>query len=135
MNLKRNLFKQSKPRLWLGAIRDMIQRGQSYYGMFNVFVGLATLYTVREALIRSYVPWINFFILLGIIAIMQIIIIIIDYKFIYPSQIAFHQHEAYKHRSLLRRDLETANKRQAETYTRIKAIEKVIKKIAKELKK
>lgn len=106
MKLKRFLLKQSKPRIWLGGARDMMQRGQSYYGMISIVINLATLYTVREAMIKHYFPWINFFIVVMFVLVAAIIVMIIDHKVVYPSQIAFHQYEAWKHRSPIRQAME-----------------------------
>lgn len=101
----KSVLKQSKPRLWLGALRDMIQRTQSYYAIINVCLLLVTTYTVRELTIKKYIPGFNFLWLLAALAVFVVVVSLIDYKFIYPSQIAFHQHEAWKHRSPVRKDM------------------------------
>jgi len=84
----------------------MIQRGQSYYGIAGVAINLATLYTVREAMLKGYMPWINFSIILIFVGLLAVAVIIIDYKIIYPSQIAYHQFEAWKHKSPVRKKME-----------------------------
>jgi len=106
VKLPGKLLQQSRPRLWLGASRDMMQRAQSYYGLMNALMMLITVYTVREVTIHKYLPWMNFVVFLSIIITVLLLILILDYKLVYPSQIAFHQHEAYKHRNLIRRDLD-----------------------------
>ncbi len=103
---QRTVLKQSAPRLWLGALRDMIQRTQSYYSIINISLLLIATYTLREATIKKYFPDFNFFWLLAILAVFVIVVALLDYKFVYPSQIAFHQHEAWKHRSMVRKDTE-----------------------------
>lgn len=123
------LLKQSKPRLWLGGIRDMMQRLQSYQGLLNGLLLLATVYTVREKTIIKHLPWMTFAIFVGVIAVGMIIIGIVDYKLVHPSQIAYQQHEAYKHRSLLRKDLETANERQQKIVKRQEDMDKKLDKI------
>jgi len=110
MKIKNILLKQSRPILWVGAGRDMMMRSQSYYAQTNAAMILLTMYTVREASFKSYLPWINFPIFFGIIIVIMIFVMLADYKFVYPSQIAFHQHEAYKHRSLIKRDLDKDRK-------------------------
>ncbi len=111
MGIGRALLKQSKPKLWLGGLRDMIQRTQAYYAMINAGLLLITTYTVREATIHEYAPWMTWPVILGIIALMMLTILIVDYKWVYPSQIAFHQHEAFKHRSMIRQQLDGIEKK------------------------
>lgn len=102
---QRTVLKQSRPRLWLGALRDMIQRTQSYYAIINVCLLLITTYTLREVTIKKYFPDFNFLWLIAFLAVFVVVVSLVDYKFIYPSQIAFHQHEAWKHRSPVRKDM------------------------------
>ena len=111
MKLKQLLLKQSKPRIWLGGVRDMIQRSQTYYSIFNVILLLITTYTVREVTIKTYLPWFNFWHLIAVIFVIIILIILLDHKLIYPSQIAFHQHEAWKHESPVRKEFKKINER------------------------
>lgn len=109
-DVKKNLLKQGKPKIALGALRDMIQRTQAYYGILNVMLLLITTYTVREATIKKLFPWFNFYWLLGVGVAFIIIVVITDYKFVYPSQIAWHQHEAWKHGSPVRKDFDMVKK-------------------------
>lgn len=101
-----SMLKQGRPRLWLGAARDMIQRTQAYYAIINASLLLITTYTIRETTIKTHLPWFDFRWLLLFLVTFIVTVVLIDYKFIYPSQIAFHQHEAWKHRSPVRKDLE-----------------------------
>lgn len=82
----------------------MITRTQSYYSLLNVVLLLVTTYTVREATIRNYIPGFNFWWLVGIGAFLIIAVAVIDYKLIYPSETAYNQHEAWKHRSPVRKE-------------------------------
>jgi len=100
------LFNQHKPRLMLGLARDMLTRAQSYYGLMNASMMMITVYTVREGTIKAHLPWMNFIWFFMFIVFMLIVVMIFDYKMVYPSQIAFHQHEAWKHRSPVRKDFE-----------------------------
>lgn len=102
--MSNQFFKQSKPKLKIGLVRGMIQRAQVYYALLNIFLLLITTYTVREATIRNLIPGFQFWWLLVAVPIIGAIVLIIDYKYIYPSEIAWHQHEAWKHRSPARRD-------------------------------
>ena len=60
-------------------------------------------------------------------ALMAAVIVYIDYKIVYPSQIAFHQDEAWKHNSPVRREIEDLN-------TRMKRIEELLEGIKDEWK-
>jgi len=103
---KKVLFGQTKPVLMVGMARDMLTRAQSYYALMNGSMMLITVYTVRETTIKTHLPWMNFGIFFGIVIGLLSLVMIMDYKLVYPSQIAFHQHEAWKHRSPVRKDFE-----------------------------
>lgn len=77
----------------------MLQRAQSYYGMLNILLLLVTAYTVREETIHKWLPWMTFPIFLGTVLLVMIAVMVLDHKLIYPSLIAFHQDEAWKHMS------------------------------------
>lgn len=83
----------------------MITRTQSYYSLMNVVLLLVTTYTVREATIQKWFPWLNFWWLLGIGAAAIIAVAAIDYKLVHPSEIAYNQSQAWKHRSPVRKEL------------------------------
>lgn len=119
-------LKQGKPRLWLGGLRDMLQRTQSYYGSFNILLLLVTTYTVRETTIHKYAPWATFGVILGIAVILIIVINIIDHKWIYNSQVAYHQHIAWKNLSPVRRQVELLVENQNKMFDAIKRIEEKI---------
>ena len=110
MSVRTLMLKQGKPRLWLGALRHTIQRTQAYYSLFNIVFLLITTYTVREATIRHYIPEFNFWWLLVIGMAFIITVAILDYKFIHPSEIAFTQSQAWKHKSPIREKLEELEK-------------------------
>lgn len=113
------ILKQYKPILWLGGIRDIMTRTQSYYGLLNMPMMLIILYTVRMQSFIKYIPWLTLPVFIGILALLLVIIAILDYKIIYPSQIAYHQHEAYKHRSLIRQQLDDEREENKKRFERL----------------
>ena len=107
------LLKPSKPRLWLGEARDMVQRTQTYYALFNAALLMITAYTVRETTIKMYAPWLTlplFFVML--IAVLGVVMYL-DRKLVYPSQIMFHQHLAWRNESPVREQLDRMDERLA----------------------
>jgi hypothetical protein len=108
----------------------MLQRTQSYYAIVNISLLLVTTYTVREATIKAHLPWFNFWILLVALGVMVGVVALIDYKWVFPSQMAHHQHMAYKHRNLIRRDLE---KDREEVKSRNVALDARLRRIEKAL--
>jgi len=126
---KKVLFGQTKPVLMVGMARDMLTRAQSYYALMNGSMMLITVYTVRETTIKTHLPWMNFGIFFGIVIGLLSLVMIMDYKLVYPSQIAFHQHEAWKHRSPVRKDFEAQRERLKEQAEDIKEIKKMLKEL------
>jgi len=130
MNIRGKLLRQYKPKLWIGGLRDMLSRAQTYYALINMPLILITAYTVREATVNKYVPWLTLPVFFGFLILFVLAIIIIDYKIVYPSVIAFHQHEAWKHRSPVRLQLE---KERRENKKRMLEIEETLKRIEERL--
>lgn len=108
--MRKAALTQSKPRIWLGGLRDIMQRTQAYYALINASLLLITTYTVREATIKAHIPWFNFGWLAAALVVFVVVVALVDYKIIFPSQVAYHQHEAWKHRSPVRKDMEAMQK-------------------------
>jgi len=130
MSIRSKLLRQRKPKLWIGGLRDMLSRAQTYYALINMPLILITAYTVREATVNKYMPWLTLPVFFSFVILFVLTIIIIDYKIVYPSVIAFHQHEAWKHRSPVRLQLE---KERRENKKRMLEIEKTLKRIEERL--
>ncbi len=105
MDFKAELLRQSPPRTWLGALRIRIQRVQTYYAFVNLVLLLVTTYTIREASIKQYIPRFNFWWLLILGAVLIVGAALIDYKLVHPSEIAYNQSQAWKHKNPVRREL------------------------------
>jgi len=121
MNIRRLILRQGKPKLWLGEARDMLTRVQSYYVYVNISLLLITTYTVREATIKAFIPWFNFIHLLAFLIVGISVVAVIDRKWVYPSQIAFHQHQAWKHKSPIRQAIEEDRQNNLQRMERMEA--------------
>lgn len=111
MRLVKRVLKRRQPVLWIGALRDIITRVQGYYSMFNMPMLVLTLYTVRMESIRHYVSWLTLPVLIWILLVGIIILILMDWKLVHPSQVAHHQHLAWQANSPARLRFENQGKR------------------------
>jgi len=96
-NFKSQMLYQGRPNLWLGALKNLVVRTQSYYAIVNFVLLLITTLTVSSTSINKYLPWLNLFWLLVLLTVFVVVISIVDYKIIYPSEIAWNQQQAWKH--------------------------------------
>jgi len=90
-----------------------------YLSMMNMtFVGLMFWYTTAGPNIRPYLPWVSFWIFAALIATVVVTVMILDYKFVYPSRQGFLNLQATRHPNpamdelrIIRKKLERLEKR------------------------
>lgn len=118
-NTLNRLLKPSRPRLWLGELRDMVQRTQTYYALFNAALLLVTAYTVREVTIKTYAPWLSLPLFFALLVALMLGVMYLDRKLVYPSQVMFHQHLAWKSESPVKKQLDRIERKNDMRLTRI----------------
>jgi hypothetical protein len=96
---------------YIGAVKNLLASIMFYVGMLN-FVMIAAMFY------RTF--WLELWIFIAIIAVIIIIAMIIEYKFVIPSTYSFGNTQGYIHNSPLVADLQKALKK-------LEELEKLIK--------
>ena len=93
------LFKQNKLRAsWLGALQ--VQASNiGYYTVWYSNIMLATTfwYTAGYEIAQEYIPWLSFWKFVLITGSSLAMLLLLDYKFLYPLRQAFQNAQACKH--------------------------------------
>jgi len=90
-------MKQTKMPSWFGAIQVQLTNSFFYISLINTVMLSVTLWAATGPSIQRVCPWASYwlFILIGIIIV--ITIMLLDYKFMYPTRQAFLNEQACKH--------------------------------------
>jgi len=100
---------------WLGALKDLFGRTAFYISIGNfVLIAVTAYHTTLRDPILGWLPWFTFPLFMGVVVMLVLLAMILEYKFVVPSSITFINRQVYEHRSLLRRDLEQITERLTE---------------------
>ena len=105
--LKAKILKQHNIGGSIGGLKDLTMRTMFYVSALNFIMLVITSYSVSlRDFMGKYVEWFSFPIFFGILILILIISMIIEYKFILPSQWQFANKQQYEHKNPIRLDLE-----------------------------
>jgi len=109
--LKGKITKQYNTGSWIGGAKDLLGRSLFYVGVINFALLAVTAYhtTLRDVL-SVWIPWLTFPIFMGALIAIVLASMVIEYKLILPSTIAYLNSQSYKHQSLLRMQLDRIEK-------------------------
>lgn len=110
---------------WVGGFKDILTMVIFYMSIINFCLVAITAYNtgLREWLL-VYFPWMKLYIFFGVILLIALIAMVLEYKFVYPSFYAFRSQQEYKHQSPLRDDLAKCLKKLDEISERLERLEK-----------
>lgn len=97
------LLKQHNLGVTVGAVRDSGQRVQ-FYIMSLIFAQTSLLAYSNSSVqntLNQYMPWFNFFWLIGFMVLFIMGVMLFDYKFILPSTWSFVNRQMYRHKNPL----------------------------------
>jgi len=107
-------MKQAKVITKLGGFQVQLSTSMSYYVLYInlMFVGMMFWHTTAAPNLRPYAPWVDFWMFASFMLILVAALMILDYKFIYPSRQGFLNKQAYKHDNPAVADLQNILKNQ-----------------------
>lgn len=82
---------------WVGAIMVQLQNGLFYYGIITAVLSSLTLWALAGPSVQIVLPWVTYWHFLGLGVIGLLIILVLDYIFIYPVRQRFINEQACKH--------------------------------------
>lgn len=98
-NLNNQRFlKQYQGIPWVGALQVQISNSMLYVSAINTFMLAMTFwYTTGSPLTSQYAPWIHFWTFAGIVILVMLTVMLLDYKYLYPARLGFTNRQTYKH--------------------------------------
>ena len=122
--LRQKVLRQYNVGPWLGALKDLSGRTMFYMTPINLFMLAATTYHVTaKAFISQFAPWINFWVFFGVLVLVAIVAMVVEFKVVFPSSVFFSNIQSYKHGNLIRQDLESIMREVQKIDGRLDAIE------------
>lgn len=124
LDLRSRLLKQ-KSVAWVGGVKDVYMAAVFYFNAASFVLLAITAYntTFIPILAQRGIHWLTLpmFISGGIGLIL--LLMLLEYKLVYPSFYAFRNKQEYTHKNLLREDLEATYKRLEKLNEKLKELE------------
>jgi hypothetical protein len=93
-----NFLRQTSARTWLGAIQVQVSNSMFYMSMVSTGMMVLTFwYTAGYQIQQQYLHWLTLGWFIAFVVALFGLVMIIDYKWILPSRMAFVNKQAYKH--------------------------------------
>ena len=107
-------MKQAKAITKLGGFQVQLQASMGHYLVYInlMFVGMMFWYTTAGPAVRPYLPWISFWMFASLMLVLIATLMIVDYKFMYPSRQGFLNKQVYKHENPIVKDIQKLIKNQ-----------------------
>lgn len=114
------LSKQQNVPPHLGAVINVYQTTAILYAPLTLIGVVTTVYGLwGSTLLREYLPWFTVWHLVGCMVLFILMMMVVFYKVIIPSIVAFNMQQAYKHRNPIAADLQNILKNQKELFKEI----------------
>lgn len=92
-------MKQAKVRTKLGGFQVQLSTTMSHYVVYInlMFVGMMFWHTTARPNLQPFLPWVDFWMFASFMVLIVAAVMVLDYKFIYPSRQGFISKQSYKH--------------------------------------
>ncbi len=110
---------------FVGGIKDILTRVILYVSFINFLLLAVTAYhTTLESTLRTWMSWMTLPIFVGILTVLVLISMVIEYKIVLPSTIAYLNLQGYKHQNPIREQLDRVERTLADIQEKIQEQEK-----------
>jgi uncharacterized membrane protein len=110
--LWQKITKQNETKAWIGGLKEVLGHTVFWVSMINFVLIAVTAYnTTLYIYINLYFQWMTFPIFMLFLVVLVAIAMLIEYKIIIPSVMAFRNKQEYEHQNLLRKDLDEIKER------------------------
>lgn len=96
---------------YLGAFINVLYLTMPLFGILAYGISAMTLYTVNMNWIKDYISWLSIPIFFALIVACCLLLMLINYKYLYPSYYEFLNRQVYKHNNPIQKDLELIKER------------------------
>ena len=93
MNFITKYIKQKELGTFLGGLRTIFTRTQTYFSIINFLLILITAYYTT---IRHVIPWLSFYIFFICLILLLCGLMVFEYSIMFPSDLAFQLHHMWR---------------------------------------
>lgn len=105
--IRDRLMSQRKTGTLIGGVKEVVGHTMFWVSMINFTLIAATAYnTTLFPYLSEKAPWFSFWLFLVVLAVLVGLAMLVEYKLIIPSVMAFRNKQEYEHQNLLRKDLD-----------------------------
>lgn len=113
-------IKQNKLPPWVGAFQVQVTNSMFYVNLISSGMMVLTFwYTAGYQIRDRYMPWLNIWMFVAVVAVVVIVVMFMDYKFVYPSRQAFQNEQACKHENPAMEELRAIRENQRKIMQRL----------------
>jgi hypothetical protein len=106
----KNMFKQYNIK-GIGTFINVLYLTAPILGIVMSIVNAITFYAVVNEYLHKIVPWLSLPLFIGLLMVGGLVLLLLFYKFIYPSYYAFLNKQTYIHENPMQRDLDLIKKK------------------------
>ena len=124
----RRLLKQNKLLgLWPGALLTQFGNSLMYLTVFNtLMIAVTAWYTT----LSTFLPF-PFWVFVGVIVVAELVVMVLDYKFIQPSRVAYTNLQGWQHQNLSREQFKGVRTEIQELKDELSKLTKLVEKLQK----
>ena len=96
--MKSSLLNQSKRNSWLGGLQVQVGNSLFYVNIISTSMAILTFwYTAGYQIHDRYAQWFTLWLFIGVVILAMAVLMVLDFKYVYPSRQAFVNEQACKH--------------------------------------
>ena len=119
--MKNKAFKQTSVKTRLGGFQVQLSTSFSHYIVYMnlAMMGMMFWHTTGAPFVRQFYPGATYWMFAGFMILIIVVVMIFDYKFMYPSRQGFLSQQSYKHANPAVADLKRILKNQKKIMSKL----------------
>lgn len=115
---------------WIGMLKDLAVMTMFYVSIINfLLIAITAYFTTLRPFILIHAPWFKAWIFIGLLVLLALVLMFLEYKFVYASYFTFRNKQEYEHENLLRKKIEDLEKK----LDSLSSLEEQLKSLSKKL--
>ena len=107
--MKNTALKQASVKTKVGGFQVQLSTSFSHYIVYMnlAMMGMMFWHTTGGPFVRQFYPWVTYWMFAVFMLLIIVVVMVFDYKFMYPSRQGFLSQQSYKHSNPAVADLQT----------------------------
>ena len=107
----KNVAKQ-KNLPWIGPLKDIVMSTVFYISIINfILISVTAYYTTLRPFLLIYAPWFKIWMWLGFLVGVVLVMMVLEYKFVYASWYTFRNKQEATHENLIIKRIDELEKK------------------------